>query len=552
MPDQYRRDYMERRKAQAKLERESFIPHYREISDNISPRRGRFLTSDRNKGHKRPQANINNVASQSSRIAQAGMFAGIMSPTRPWFELTSPDPELAKFGPVKEWYRAVGKQMRAIFNDGNLYQMAPVMLKELLDFGTGCMTHVDDDESLARFYAHTAGSYMLAQNDKFQVDTLIREFEMQVGQMAQEFGVENLSITVQGMVDRNELDSWVKVTHFIEPNDDFRYGNPMAKFKKFSSCKYETGNTDKDQMLSESGFEDFPAYCPRWATTGEDVYGTDCPGMATLGDTKGLQIQEKRKAQGIDKIVNPPLQGPASLRNVPVSSLPGGLNVFTADGGQKLESIYNVNLPIDHLSQDMERVERRIKESYFVDLFFAITNMQGIQPRNEQEIAERNGERLLQLGPVLERTQGEFLDLLISKTFNQMVKADILPPPPEEIAGQPLKVNYVSSLAQAQRAVDTSSIDRLTSYTSNLIQAGLSDGKKFDGDKAIEEYSDLLGTPTKLIRLDEDIEAERAQAAQQQQAAQAMQIAQAGGQAAAAASQVDLEKDTPVSRILDG
>ena len=133
-----------------------------------------------------------------------------------------------------------------------------------------------------------------------------------------------------------------------------------------------------------------------------------------------------------------------------------------------------------------------------------------------------------------------------------MVKADILPPPPEEIAGQPLKVNYVSSLAQAQRAVDTSSIDRLTSYTSNLIQAGLSDGKKFDGDKAIEEYSDLLGTPTKLIRLDEDIEAERAQAAQQQQAAQAMQIAQAGGQAAAAASQVDLEKDTPVSRILDG
>ena len=111
MPDQYRRDYMERRKAQAKLERESFIPHYREISDNISPRRGRFLTSDRNKGHKRHQAIINNVASQSSRIAQAGMFAGIMSPTRPWFELTSPDPELAKFGPVKEWYRAVCKQL---------------------------------------------------------------------------------------------------------------------------------------------------------------------------------------------------------------------------------------------------------------------------------------------------------------------------------------------------------------------------------------------------------------------------------------------------------
>ena len=133
-----------------------------------------------------------------------------------------------------------------------------------------------------------------------------------------------------------------------------------------------------------------------------------------------------------------------------------------------------------------------------------------------------------------------------------MVKADILPPPPEEIAGQPLKVNYVSSLAQAQRAVDTQSIDRLTGYTASLIEAGLSDGKKFDGDKAIEEYADLLGTPTKLVRDDSDIEAERAQAQQQEQAAQAMEMAMKGGQAAAAAGQVDLGGDNPVSRAVDG
>ena len=72
-------------------------------------------------------------------------------------------------------------------------------------------------------------------------------------------------------------------------------------------------------------------------------------------------IMEKRKGQAIDKMVNPPLTGPASVRNVPVSSLPGGLTLYDGNSSQnKLESLYQVNFPIDQLVNDMDRVERRI------------------------------------------------------------------------------------------------------------------------------------------------------------------------------------------------
>jgi hypothetical protein len=332
-----------------------------------------------------------------------------------------------------------------------------------------------------------------------------------------------------------------------------RPSSPLSKDKPFASVKYEPGNVNKDAFLSVKGFDEFPAYVPRWGLTGEDIYGTDCPGMQALGDIKGLQIEEKRKAQAIDKQVNPPLSAPPSVRNTPITSLPGGLNVYDAGGtGQKIESLYAVNLDLRDLKEDMDRVERRINDAFFVDLFLAISNMEGIQPRNELELSERNAERLLQLGPVLERMQGEFLDPLISRTFNQMIRAGLVPEAPEEIQGQAIKVEYISSLAQAQRAVDTRGIERLTTYQAGLMQAGLSDGKKFNGDEAIQEYANLIGTPPKLLVPSDQVAEERAAAQQQAEQAQQMEMAQQGAQAAAAAGQVDLDGNNPVSAVLNG
>jgi len=547
------RDYLNQRVSQLELERQSFISHWKELSVNISPRRGRFEQTDRNIGTKRHKAIINSRGTQALGTARAGMFAGVMSPTRPWFEIGVPDPELSNSTNVRIWSTQVEAIMLEIFNTSNLYSMAPVMLGELLLFGTGCMTHVDDDENVARFYTHTAGSYMVSQNDKFEVDTLVREFMMTAEQMIEEFGMENLSIEVERAIEQHELHSWFNVRHLIEPNKDYKPDNPLSKFKKFISVKYEPGNNDKSKLLSISGFDEFPAYVPRWALTGEDVYGTDSPGMITLGDVKGLQIQEKRKAQALDKMVSPPLVGPASIRNTTVASIPGGLTLYDGDPTRtKLEPLYAVNLALGELIQDMDRTERRINEAFFVDLFLAITDMEGIQPRNELEISERRAESLLQLGPVLESIQGDFLDNLISRTFNQMLRAGLVPPAPPEIQGQPIKVRYISSLALAQRAVDTRPIQALASFTASLVGSGLSDGKKFNGDAAISKWAELTGAPAQLVVDDELIAEQRAQEAaiqkQQLQAELTTQLAQA----AATAGTVNLDENNPVSAAVDG
>jgi hypothetical protein len=102
--------------------------------------------------------------------------------------------------------------------------------------------------------------------------------------------------------------------------------------------------------------------------TGEDVYATDWPAAMALGDIKMLQVEEKRKAQGIDKMVNPPMKGPPGLAQRRISTLPGGMTVYEGNEQNKLEPLYNVRLPIYELRQDIEAIERRIDEIFFKDL----------------------------------------------------------------------------------------------------------------------------------------------------------------------------------------
>ncbi|KKN29925.1 hypothetical protein LCGC14_0839240 [marine sediment metagenome] len=536
-------EYFEKRRGALSEERNSFVPHYKDLSKFTQPRRGRFSKTDRNVGGPRYSSIINSRATQALRTARAGLFAGVMSPSRPWFAMrVLDDPELMEFRPVKVWLHDVELVLREIFNRSNLYNMAPVMLGDLLLFATGCMTHVKDFQTVARFYTHTPGSYMIGQDERLEVTTLVREFQMQVSQMVGDFGLDNVSVGVRSAWDRGDYDSWHDIVHFIEPNPSANPSRRASRFKAFRSVKYEPGNAQtagvNERFLSRMGFDRFPAYVPRWDVTGEDIYGTDCPGMTALGDVKSLQVEEKRKAQGIDKMVNPPLQGPATLSGVPVSSLPGGLTIYTMGQGEgKLEPIYKVAPQLQDMAADIDKVERRIDEAFFVNLFLAISNMEGIQPKNEMELAHRNAERLLQLGPVLERLYGDFHNDLIDRTFDQAVEADLLPLAPPEIQGMSLKVVYISSLAMAQRSVAVGGIRQLAAYVGELRGAGYEEVlDKFDADQSVDEVADLTGVPPRLVVPDDavaEVRQERAEEQERQlQAAQALEAVKVGAGAA--------------------
>jgi len=521
------RDYFEQRLGALRKERSSFIGHYQELAKFITPRRGRFSITDRNKGDKRYNNIINSAATQAYRVARSGLLAGMMSPARPWFELETYNPDLMESGAVKVWLHNAELKLRAVFNESNFYNMAPTLLGELLIFGTGAMSQVDDFENVARFYTHTAGSYMISQDETYRVDTLAREFEWTVREIVKAFGLENLSQSVKNQYDRGNYEEWFPCAHIIEPNPEQDSRKRQAVSKAWRSVYYEPGRTgpDRNKFLAKSGFDEFPAFCPRWEVTGEDVYATECPAMVALGDIKGLQVAERRKGQAVDTMVRPPLKGPPSIDRRHIAALPGTVTSYQPDPNdrQGLSPIYSVTPSLQDLRFDMAAIENRIDKAFYVDLFLAITNMEGIQPRNQLDLMQRNEERLLQLGPVLERLQSELLAPIINRTFGQAVKAGILPPAPPELQGQPLRIRYISTLAMAQRAVATGGIERVASYVTGLSGTFVDIIDKFDAEQSVDEYAKAIGAPPTIIVSDDIVAAKRQQRAEERQQQEAMQ-----------------------------
>lgn len=533
-------------------ERSTFIPYYRELSDYILAHRGRFLTSDRNKGNKRNTKQINNTARLSARTLASGMMSGITSPARPWFRLSTGESDLDDNQAVKTWLHAVQQVMYKVFSQSNTYNSLHQLYAELGVFGTGAMGIFHDFENVIWCRPYTVGSYMIGLNSQNISDTLYREYEISVAQCIKQFGEDNVSEHVLQQWKKGNTEAWIKIVHAVEPNDDRDNMSPLAKDKRWRSVYYEAnrGNGVADKFLRESGFDDFPIVTPRWDVTGEDVYATDCPGMTSLGDVKALQLAERRKYQALDKIVNPPLQGPSSLKNKVNGGVVGPNDVvFHDEIGNGLRSIYDYRPDINAIKMEINDTENRIQRGFYEDLFLMLAQTDRRQ-MTAREVAEKHEEKLLMLGPVLERLHTELLDPLIDRTFSILQQNGVLPLPPEELQNRELNVEYVSVLAQAQRLVATGAVDRLVGFTGQVAALWPEARHKVDISRAIDEYGESLGVDPAIIRSDDD--AAQLTLAEQQQAAQAqaMAAAQQGADMAKTASETEISEDNALGAVM--
>lgn len=538
--------------SQLKAERLSFEPHWRELSDFTRPRSTRFTASEVNRGDRRNSKIIDPAAVMAARTLSSGMMSGITSPARPWFRLATPDRDLMDYGPVKLWLETVEQRMNEVFNRSNLYQSLPLMYEDLGTFATGAMAVVADPQRVIRTVPFPTGSFYIANGADLSVDTAVREFSMTVRQVITEFGMDAVSDTVKSQWNSGQYGQWVNVVHAVYPNLDRQTGKLEAKHKAYKSVYYEANSTD-DKLLRESGYDEFPIMAPRWEVNGEDVYGSSCPGMVALGSVKALQLLQRRKAQMIDKITNPPLQAPASIKSQRISTIPGGINYLPmADVNNQIKPLFQIPANgTNGLLEDIQDTRQIIDHAYFVDLF---RMMQTVNTRSMpvEAVAEMREEKLLMLGPVLQRLDSELLDKLINRTFSVMAENNLLPVPPDEMQGMQLKVEYISVMAQAQKAIGVSSIERFIGFTSGIGQFSPDALDKINVDETIDAYAASIGVPPSVVATNEQVAQIREQRAQQQAMAQQMQMAQAAVGGAQALGNTPMDDNSALAALGGG
>lgn len=529
------RQRLDARLTSLKTWRYSWWVHWADLARFILPRRYRWLVTPQQwqRGSPINQNILDNTGTIAADRLASGMMAGITSPSKPWFRLGPIDMALLNDTEVKLWIAEVQRRMLRVMASSNYYTAKHQQYMDLAVFGTAPMIIYEDREQVIRCFNPCAGEYYAAVGASNSVDTLYREINMTVQQVVDEFGDgDNVSMDVRTAWKTGNLDREVLVCHAIEPNPEYvaaagrvgpsnNVGN--GAFRELYWERSAAGGT----FLRKAEYYELPFSCPRWDVTGNDAYGRS-PGMTALGDIKQLQLQQKRKAQAIDKIVNPPMVADPALKNEPASLLPGSVTYSPGmtTGKPGFAPAFQVNPYLGDLTKDMQEVQQRIQAAFFNDIFLMISQLDTV--RSATEIDARREEKLIQLGPVLERNENESLSPDINRIFKIMQRMGLIPPPPEAIrrAGN-IRVEYISMLAEAQRVTEVTAMERTWQFGGGIAAAKPEVLDNLDEDQSIKLYAEVLRVDPRMIRSPRQVAQLRAQRNQEAARAKAMQEAAA-------------------------
>lgn len=538
-------------------------PHledWKKITDVIRPTRGQYLEgTGETEASKRPTSMINSTPAVASRTLQAGMISGASSPAYEWFKLYLDDFEMVKWGPAKEHLELREKILNSYLSRSNFYQILQTVYGDSADFGTGAGL-IDihrRDTFCAKVFS--PGEYLIDVDETGDIDTLIRKAPRTVLQIISRWGLDRVTSKIKEAYDRGDYNQVFIIVEIIEPNQLAVGDGPDGsadgtwKNKPYVKFVFEQDNKDEGEQhyLEISGYNEWPGFNLRWDLASGNIWGQGC-GTLALGDAAALQTLEFRDAQAIDKAVKPSLQAPINLKNRPISHAPGGVTYYDpySANNNKVEPIYTIAPGImGALDVKRQNIERRLNEVYYKDLFLmlATTDRREITAR---EVEEKHQEKLLALGPVLQRTHRDALNTAIMRIYNIMDRAGLFPPPPPELVDRLIAVRYTSALAFAQRAAGAASLERFFGFTGNLAAAYPKVRHKVSINKGVDHYAEAIGVPAEIMVDDET--ADKAAAAEQQAASAPGQAAAVRDSAEAAKllSETDTTRASPLNFLM--
>ena len=103
MPKELNIQEAERYKSSLLRDRQSWLDEWKDIRDFMLPYHGRFDGENPNEGKRRDDKIVQNAAKMALRVLSAGLLTGLTSPSRPWFRLGLPNPELRDNVTVRAW-----------------------------------------------------------------------------------------------------------------------------------------------------------------------------------------------------------------------------------------------------------------------------------------------------------------------------------------------------------------------------------------------------------------------------------------------------------------
>lgn len=460
-----------------------------------------------------------------------GIYGNMVSQASKWVALRIRNQLIMERHEVKVWIQDAEEGIYAALNNSNFYKEILPYIRCGGSIGTAMMFPEEDKAKGKISFTHIHPGQVFIADDKFgDVDVMHREADMEIRKLVQRFGYENLPDNVQQMYNNDPFNE-VKVIHSCAPRENRKKGKIDKKNKAWSSDYILKDASENDQMLLESGFDEFPYVSWRYASDGSTPYGWS-PCFDALAEVKSLHAIARSILIASQKAAEPAVFAPSEMADT-LDLSPQALNIYDDPTRRvyTLDDKARFDVGIERERQKQES----IKELLQVNFFLLMSQTSSIKRQmTATEVDAIKSESAAVLSPMISRFAQEPLDTIIQRVLRIEMAAGRIPQPPQILldTNPEIDIEFLGPLAQAGRRVFSTQGTTYWLEIAPRVQEMFPETKDIiKGDEIMRSVATHAGLDVRTIRPRDEVEAIRQRREEEIQQQQAQEQALMGTEA---------------------
>lgn len=446
-----------------------------------------------------------------------GVFGQLVNPVNRWFELgVLEDPDLGKWQPIAQYLWAASNRVYGSLSPGvsGFYARAPAWFANIGAFGFGALSQeewVGHGQIIDR--AIPIGETYLGLNAVGDIDRVHREFALTGRQVVEKFG--------RHLEKDCREDARYIIVHAVYRNLDFEPNRLGPRGMPFASA-YRS--RELKNLRLDGGYFELPYHVPTWNERANSAYPTG-PGHNARADAAMLQEMERTHLVAGQHAAEPLIlvrdESVMSVADImPNNIVYGAVN----DAGKQLVQTLDRKQQLQLSMAQSEQRRAAIRTAFYYGIMQLVQRPQ----MTATEFLGFQEETLKLMAPNLVRIQTGGLSPFIARRWRILERAGQLPPPPPELAGKNLTIEYVSPLAKVQKMANGRAVLQWQQAVEQMALTDPAVRDWFNGDGAAPVIHEAFTAVPGVIRDAREVAAIRqARAQQAQQAAQLEQMGQA-------------------------
>lgn len=420
-----------------------------------------------------------------------------------WFGWGYRDPAMEKVSEAKMWLDDADMITYQSIKQSNFDLEANEIYLDLPSFGEGVMTSMpveDDRGELIRTQYRTLppDECFYDRDVEGNLINFYRVLQWTADQIVDKFDVDLDSLPrpiVQAYKDpaRSLLRFKIIFCIYKRPeNADADVFTKLAPENRPYGGKYIFWD-DSSQIGEEEGYHEMPVFAPQWRRVSGSQHGFS-PGMVAIWDALTLnQLVELVMVSG-EKVIDPTILTTQKGVFGDIDLSAGG-TVVVKDIEKSMKA-FESKARFDVSALNKQELRDAINETYYVNEL----KLKESPAMTATEVHARVQLMQRLIGPTFNRLKTHFMNPAVTRQFMINFRYKKFPPLPDVLQqGADLKIDYLGTLAKAQKMESADSINRWLGATIALSEAFPEIRDLPNVDAIVREQAENEGIPTRLI-----------------------------------------------------